>query len=115
VKAETISAQFGCPAQYDPAPFSADRRRLGPAGPSSDRTPCPPTNEALQGFQLGPLRIFEGGFGGEDLLQGQPFELADLILIERADPQVADALAFGRFARPPKLRPAICNALLGSV
>jgi hypothetical protein len=63
----------------------------------------PPTNEALQGFQLGPLRIFEGGFGGEDLLQGQPFELADLILIERADPQVADALAFGRFARPPQI------------
>ena len=42
-------------------------------------------DEALNGLQLGLLRIFAGGFGCEGCVQNQPFELADLVLIQRAD------------------------------
>src|SRR5712692_2637732 len=56
-------------------------------------------DETLHGLQLGPLRILAGGFVGEGFVQGQPFELADLVLIQGADAQVADPLAFGRLAR----------------
>ena len=56
-------------------------------------------DEALHGLQLGPLRIFAGGFVGKCFVQGQPFELANLVLIQGADAQVADLLAFGQLAR----------------
>src|SRR5260370_4951500 len=56
-------------------------------------------DEALHGLQLGTLYILAGGFVGKCFVQGQPFELANLVLIEGADAQVADPLAFGRLAR----------------
>jgi hypothetical protein len=42
---------------------------------------------------------FAGGFVSKCFIQGQPFELADLILIQGADAQVANLLPFGRLAR----------------
>jgi hypothetical protein len=56
-------------------------------------------DEALHGLQLGPLRILAGGFVGKLFVQGQPLELANLVLINGADAQVADLLAFGQLAR----------------
>ena len=46
-------------------------------------------DEALHGLQLGPLHILAGGSVGKCLVQGQSFELANLVLIQGADPQVA--------------------------
>jgi hypothetical protein len=57
-------------------------------------------DEALHDLQLGPLRILAGGFVGKCFVQGQPFELAELILIQGADAQVADPLALGQLAGP---------------
>jgi hypothetical protein len=48
---------------------------------------------------LRPFCILAGGFVGESFVQRQPFELADLILIQVADAQIADLLAFGQLAR----------------
>jgi hypothetical protein len=56
-------------------------------------------DEALHGLQLGPLHILAGGFVSKFFVQGQPFELAGLVLIQGADEQVVDLLAFGRPAR----------------
>ena len=50
-------------------------------------------NDYRGGRQLGPLHILAGGFVGKCLVQGQPFELADLVLIQGADAQVANPLA----------------------
>src|SRR5258706_3463580 len=61
-------------------------------------------DEALHGLQLGTLYILAGGFVGKCFVQGQPFELADLVLIQGADAQVADLLAFGRLARSSRPR-----------
>ena len=47
-------------------------------------------------IQLGPLRILAGGSVSKGSVQGQPFELANLVLIQGADAQVADLLAFRR-------------------
>ena len=62
------------------------------------------TDEALHCLQLRPLRILAGGFVGEGFVQDQPFELANFVLIQRADLQVADLLAFGRLARSSRSR-----------
>ena len=56
-------------------------------------------DEVLHGLQLGSLRILAGGFVSKGSVQGQPFELANLVLIQRADAQVADLLAFRRPTR----------------
>jgi hypothetical protein len=56
-------------------------------------------DEALHGLKLGPLRILAGGFVRKLFVQGQPLELANLVLIKGADAQVADLLAFGQLAR----------------
>ena len=56
-------------------------------------------DEALHGLQLGTLCILAEGFVSKCFVQGQPFKLADLVLIQGADAQVADLLAFGRLAR----------------
>src|SRR5260370_21153712 len=56
-------------------------------------------DEALHGLQLGTLCILAGGFVSKSFIQGQPFELANLVLIQGAHAQVADPLAFGRLAR----------------
>ena len=53
-------------------------------------------DEALDCLQLGPLHILAGSFVGKSLVQGQRFELADFILIQGADAQVADLLALDR-------------------
>ena len=45
-------------------------------------------------FKLGALGVFARGFVGEGLVQIQPFELADLVLVERTDPQVATSWPF---------------------
>ncbi len=46
-------------------------------------------DKALHGLQLGPLRILAGCFVGKSFVQGQPFELADLVLIQGgADPTI---------------------------
>jgi len=45
-----------------------------------------------------------GGFVDKFFVQGQPFELADLVLIQGADAQVADPLAFGRLVRSGGVR-----------
>jgi hypothetical protein len=58
---------------------------------------------------LGPLHILAGGFVGKCLVQGQPFELANVVLIGGADAQVADPLAFGRLA--PSTGPMCPNRL----
>jgi len=57
------------------------------------------TDETLHGLQLGPVHILARGFVSEGLVRGQPFELSNFVLIQRADAQAADPLAFGRFAR----------------
>jgi hypothetical protein len=57
----------------------------------------------------GRFYILAGGFVGKFLVQGQPFELADLVLIQGADAQVADPLAFGRLA--PSSGPTCPNRL----
>jgi len=44
-------------------------------------------------FKLWALGILAGGFVGEGFVRLQSFELADLILVDRADTQVADQLA----------------------
>jgi hypothetical protein len=41
--------------------------------------------------QLGPLRILAGGFVGKCFVQGQPFALANLILLQGADALVRGA------------------------
>jgi hypothetical protein len=41
-------------------------------------------------LRLGPFHILAGGFVGECFVQGQPFELVDLSLIQGADAQVPD-------------------------
>lgn len=56
-------------------------------------------DEVLHGLQLGPLRILAGGFVSKGSVQGQPFELANLVLTQGADAQVADLLAFRRPTR----------------
>src|ERR1700761_5183138 len=66
-------------------------------------------DEALHGLQLGTLYILAGGFVSKCFVQGQPFELADLVLIQGADAQVADPLAFGRLA--PSSGPRCPNRL----
>src|SRR5207247_1021467 len=48
-------------------------------------------------------------FVSKCFVQGQPFELADLVLIQGADAQVADPLAFGRLA--PSSGPGCPNRL----
>jgi hypothetical protein len=53
------------------------------------------TDEALHGLQLGTLYILAKGFVSKCFIQGQPFELADLVLIQGADAKVTDLLAFG--------------------
>jgi hypothetical protein len=65
-------------------------------GPSSDKHCIAFADEALHGLQLGTLYILAGGFVSKCFVQGQPFELADLVLIQGADAQVAELLAFGR-------------------
>jgi hypothetical protein len=47
---------------------------------------------------LWPLHILAGGFVGKSFVQGQSFELANLLLIQGADAQVANLLAFGLLA-----------------
>jgi len=42
----------------------------------------PIADEALHGLQLGTLYILAGGFVGKCFVQGQPFELADFVLIQ---------------------------------
>jgi hypothetical protein len=58
---------------------------------------------------LGTLYILAGGFVSKCFVQGQPFELADLVLIQGADAKVADPLAFGRLA--PSSGPTCPNRL----
>src|SRR5580698_2878424 len=53
-------------------------------------------DEVQHGLQLWPLRILAGGSVSKGSVQGQPFELANLVLIQRADAQVAHLLAFRR-------------------
>ena len=62
--------------------------------PSSSRT----SHEALHRLQLGTLYILAGGFVSKCFVQCEPFELADLVLIQGAYAQVADPLTFGRLA-----------------
>jgi hypothetical protein len=59
---------------------------------------------------LGTLYILAGGFVSKCFVQGQPFELADLVSIQGTDAQVADPLAFGRLA--PSSGPMCPNRLL---
>ena len=42
-------------------------------------------DEVLHGLQLGPLRTLAGGSVSKGSVQGQPFELANLVLIQGAD------------------------------
>ena len=57
-------------------------------------------DEALHGLQLGTLYILAGGSVSKCFLQDQPpFELVDRVLIQGADTQVADLLAFRRPTR----------------
>ena len=56
-------------------------------------------DEAPHGLQLGLVRILAGSFVGKCLVQDQPFELADLVLIQRTDAKVVGlwtACAFER-------------------
>jgi hypothetical protein len=46
-------------------------------------------DEALHGLQLGTLYILTGGFVSKCFVQGHPFELAELVLIQGADAQVS--------------------------
>jgi len=49
-------------------------------------------DEAQHGLQLVTLYIFAGNFVGKCFVQGQPLELADLVLIQGTDAQVACGL-----------------------
>src|SRR5258705_7469383 len=68
--------------------------------PSSSRT----SHEALHRLQLGTPYILAGGFVSKCFVQGQPFELADLVLIQGADAQIANQLALDGL----RLRPGRC-------
>jgi hypothetical protein len=47
-----------------------------------------------KGLQLGPIRIFPGGFVREDSVDVEVLELAVRVLIITADPNISDALTF---------------------
>ena len=71
----------------------------GPADSSSDKTLCCLRGRGSAWPPVRTLYILAGGFVSKCFVQGQPLELADLLLIRGADAQVADLLDFGRLAR----------------
>jgi len=57
-----------------------------------DRIPL--AGEAQEGIQLGTIDIFARRFVGEGAVHRDLFKLAIRVLVEGADPDVADALPF---------------------
>ncbi len=80
---------------------------MQPVGSASQTAPHLVSGDWLQRHWHG--RILAGGFVGKCFVQGQPFELADRVLIQGADAQVADPLAYGRLA--PSSGPMCPNRL----
>jgi len=66
-------------------------------------------DEALHGLQLGTLYILTGGFVSKCFVQGHPFELAELVLIQGADAQVADPFTGLTISGRPYLGEAIAR------
>jgi hypothetical protein len=66
-------------------------------------------SECHQRLQLWPLRIFAGRFVRKDAVEGRILELAIGILIERTDPDIADALANQNAVPLTTLSGQVCN------
>jgi hypothetical protein len=74
-------------------------------------------DEAEHRLELGAVQVFSGGAVGERLVELNAVELADGVLVQGADPEVADALSADEPPTSATPRPACagldCDAILG--